>query len=89
MCFLFPTTFKKLSYPLNFLGLVYIVQYNVLINFSSLGMEVLITMNSWKTPGFHTFFQKNSPLHLFLKILLFYFAPLFCILTKRLFSVWH
>ena len=34
--------------------------FTVLINFSSLGMEVLITMNSWKTPGFLTFVSENT-----------------------------
>ena len=73
MCFLFPTTFKKLSYPLNFLGLVYILQYNVLINFSSLGMEVLITMNSWKTPAVDSIrsFRRTVPYICFWKYYFF------------------
>ena len=54
--------------------------FTVLIKFSSLGMEVLIIMNSWKL---------LDSLHSFLKIPLFYFAPLFCILSKRLFPVRH
>ena len=41
--------------------------YSINKFFKRYGMEVLMTMNSLKTPGFYTLFQKNSPLHLFLK----------------------
>ena len=68
MCFLFSTTFKKLSNPMNLWGLVCILQYWYIFQASVWKFFLQWTPRKLLDS---ILFQKDSPLHLFLKSPLF------------------